>query len=132
MKPEYAVQIIWSREDNAYLAISLELQGCVADGSTPEEALRNVRVQIAEWIEVANEEGRPVPPPLAIEDNERINAEFQSNLQRHIQIQVQFAVQQVLAQLAAQQPQGVVQAQGQVHTEYFRGIALEHTLKPVH
>ena len=68
MNIEYAVQIIWSPEDNAYVAITAELPGCIADGKTPEEALANVRVIINEWIEVAREDNREIPKPLTIED----------------------------------------------------------------
>jgi predicted RNase H-like HicB family nuclease len=68
---EYAVQIVWSKEDQAYLAAPFELPGCVADGQTPEEALANLRVIIDEWIEVAKEDGRKIPPPASSEDLDR-------------------------------------------------------------
>ncbi|MCK4245487.1 MAG: type II toxin-antitoxin system HicB family antitoxin, partial [Candidatus Omnitrophica bacterium] len=40
-----------------------ELPGCVADGSTREEALSNAHVVIQEWIETAKELGREIPEP---------------------------------------------------------------------
>jgi predicted RNase H-like HicB family nuclease len=118
MKPEYAVQIIWSPEDEAYLACPFELPGCVADGATPEEALKNLRVVIQEWIDVATEEGRPIPKPMTVEDHEKVSAQFQLDLQRHIYQQVQNAVQQVLSQIAEQQ-----QHVAWGHT-VFRGVEL--------
>jgi predicted RNase H-like HicB family nuclease len=39
------------------------LEGCAADGATQAEALANVEVVIAEWIETAKELGRSVPEP---------------------------------------------------------------------
>jgi predicted RNase H-like HicB family nuclease len=103
MNPEYSVQIIWSKEDEAYLAAPFELPGCVADGQTPEEALRNLRQVIEEWISVANEEGRQIPPPMTVADHERLAAQFQKDLQRHIRQQVQNAVEEVLKQITEQQ-----------------------------
>jgi predicted RNase H-like HicB family nuclease len=59
----YEVIIYWSKDDQAYLAEVPELPGCMADGSTYQEALSNVEVIIKEWIETARELGRPVPEP---------------------------------------------------------------------
>lgn len=59
----YEVIIYWSDEDDAFIAEVPELPGCAADGQTYEEALANVKVIIAEWIETAEELGRPIPEP---------------------------------------------------------------------
>lgn len=59
----YEVILYWSTEDNAFIAEVPELAGCAADGSTRQEALANVEVVIAEWIETAKELGRTVPEP---------------------------------------------------------------------
>ncbi|MEO1145424.1 MAG: type II toxin-antitoxin system HicB family antitoxin [Cyanobacteria bacterium J06638_22] len=40
-----------------------ELAGCVADGTTYQEAVQNAEVVIQEWIETAKELGRPIPEP---------------------------------------------------------------------
>ena len=105
MKTEYAVQIIWSPEDNAYIAIPAELPGCIADGKTPEDALSNLRVIIKEWIEVATEEGRQVPEPMTVEDVARAQQQAQASLQKHIESEVRKAVATVLQQLVQfQQP----------------------------
>jgi predicted RNase H-like HicB family nuclease len=56
------VIIYWSDEDQAFIAEVPELPGCAADGPTCEAALANVQI-IAEWIETAQELGRPVPEP---------------------------------------------------------------------
>jgi predicted RNase H-like HicB family nuclease len=63
MEPKYEILIYWSAEDNAYLAEVPELPGCMADGSSYQEALKNVEVIIREWIETAQELDRPIPEP---------------------------------------------------------------------
>jgi predicted RNase H-like HicB family nuclease len=60
---KYEVIIYWSEEDAAYIAEVPELPGCMADGSTYQEALANVETIIQEWIETATELGRPIPEP---------------------------------------------------------------------
>ena len=104
MTTEYGVQILWSQQDGAYLAISFELPGCVADGATPEEAMANYRVIVQEWIETAKAEGREIPPPLTMEDFARSMQQSQANLQQHIKNEVDKAVQQVFNWLMQQQP----------------------------
>ena len=63
MEPKYEILIYWSAEDSAYLAEVPELPGCMADGSSYQEALKNAEVIIHEWIETAQEIGRPIPEP---------------------------------------------------------------------
>jgi len=60
---KYEVIIYWSEEDHAYVAEVPELPGCMADGSTYQEALANAETIIQEWIETATELGRPIPAP---------------------------------------------------------------------
>lgn len=62
-KFRYEVIIYWSDEDHAFIAEVPELQGCAADGATYQEALSNAEVVIQEWIETAQELGRPIPEP---------------------------------------------------------------------
>lgn len=60
---KYEVIIYWSEEDAVYIAEVPELPGCMADGSTYQEALANAETIIQEWIETATELGRPIPEP---------------------------------------------------------------------
>ncbi len=60
---KYEVIVYWSNEDESFIAEVPELAGCMADGSTYEEAIRNVQVIIAEWIETAKELNREIPEP---------------------------------------------------------------------
>ncbi len=55
--------LYWSKEDQAFLAEVPELPGCAADGATYQEAVANAEVAIREWIETAQELGRPIPTP---------------------------------------------------------------------
>jgi predicted RNase H-like HicB family nuclease len=58
---KYEIIIYWSKEDNAYIAEVPELPGCMADGKTYFDALKNAEVIIGEWLETNEELGRPVP-----------------------------------------------------------------------
>ena len=57
----YEVIIYWSEEDRAFIVEVPELPGCLADGTTYQEALANAEVIIQEWIEMARELGRSIP-----------------------------------------------------------------------
>jgi predicted RNase H-like HicB family nuclease len=63
MGSKYEIIIYWSEEDHAYVAEVPELAGCMADGQTYHEAVKNAEVVIKEWIERAQELGRPIPEP---------------------------------------------------------------------
>ena len=60
---KYEVILYWSSEDDAFIAEVPELAGCAADGATRQEALANVEVIIAEWMETARDLGRSIPEP---------------------------------------------------------------------
>ena len=51
----------YSKDDEAYIVEVPELPGCMADGQTREEALRNAEIIMQEWIETAEQEGIPIP-----------------------------------------------------------------------
>jgi predicted RNase H-like HicB family nuclease len=55
--------IYWSDEDDAFVVEVPELAGCMADGATYQEAIANAEIAIREWIETAQELGRPIPEP---------------------------------------------------------------------
>lgn len=59
----YEIIIYWSDEDQAFVADVLELPGCMAHGSTHEEALANAKEAMQLWIESARADGQPVPVP---------------------------------------------------------------------
>jgi predicted RNase H-like HicB family nuclease len=59
----YEMIIYWSEEDEAFIIEVPELPGCMADGATYQEALANAEVIIQEWVETAQELGRPIPEP---------------------------------------------------------------------
>jgi predicted RNase H-like HicB family nuclease len=60
---KYEIILYWSQEDEAFIAEVPELPGCMADGETYMDALKNVEVIIQEWIETATELGRKIPEP---------------------------------------------------------------------
>jgi len=60
---KYEMIIYWSDEDQAFIVEVPELPGCAADGATYQEAVYNAEIIIQEWIETAQELGRPVPVP---------------------------------------------------------------------
>ena len=60
---KYEVIVWWSEKDQAYIAEIPELPGCMSDGETYEEALRNIQIIISEWVEIAKELGREIPEP---------------------------------------------------------------------
>ena len=57
----YEIIVYWKNEDNIFIAEVPELAGCMADGQTYIDAVKNVEIVIEEWIETAQLNGRPIP-----------------------------------------------------------------------
>jgi predicted RNase H-like HicB family nuclease len=60
---KYEMIIYWSKEDDAFIVEVPELPGCIADGKTYEEAIKNALIVIREWVETAKEIGKEIPEP---------------------------------------------------------------------
>jgi len=54
-------------EDGVFVAEVPSLPGCLSDGQTREEALRNIREAISLYLESLKAHGDPVPPPITEE-----------------------------------------------------------------
>jgi len=59
----YSILIKYDSKDNIYVASIPELQGCIAHGNTPEDAVKEIKVALELWLEVANENGVKIPEP---------------------------------------------------------------------
>jgi predicted RNase H-like HicB family nuclease len=64
----YRVVIRWSDEDSAYIAEVPELPGCIADGASPEAAIKEGKKAARLWTEVAKKEKRNISRPLNRQD----------------------------------------------------------------
>lgn len=63
---KYSVFVQYDPVDNIYVASIPELQGCMAHGSTPEEAMREVYIVGEMWLETAKEKGLAIPEPSMV------------------------------------------------------------------
>lgn len=60
---DYHINIFYSDEDGGYIADIPDLKACSAFGASPEEALREVEIAKATWLEAARQANKPIPPP---------------------------------------------------------------------
>jgi predicted RNase H-like HicB family nuclease len=64
MNPQhYSMVIQWDDEDDIYIVTVPEIPGIKTHGKTYDEAIKNALEVIEMWIEVAKQDGRPIPPP---------------------------------------------------------------------
>jgi predicted RNase H-like HicB family nuclease len=57
----YAVIVFWSEDDGAWVADVPDLKSCAAVGSTPEEAVAEVRIAMDAWLAAARDAGLEIP-----------------------------------------------------------------------
>jgi predicted RNase H-like HicB family nuclease len=60
---EYHINVFYSVADGEWIADIPDLTPCSASGATPEEAVREVTIAKTLWLEVAREDGMPIPEP---------------------------------------------------------------------
>lgn len=61
---DYHINIFYSEQDEGYIADIPDLRFCSAFGNTPTEALAELQVAKAAWLEAARIEGKPIPEPV--------------------------------------------------------------------
>ncbi len=60
-EPHYHINVFWSDEDECWIADVPDLRYCSAHGDSPGEAAAEAEVAIALWLEVARDNGMPIP-----------------------------------------------------------------------
>lgn len=66
MKNKYTIQIFWSEEDEAFVAVCGEFPGLSAFGETREDALQEAQIALDLMIKTYQEKGIILPEPQTI------------------------------------------------------------------
>jgi predicted RNase H-like HicB family nuclease len=60
---DYHINVFYSEDDEGYIADIPDLKHCSAFGENPEEALQQVLIAKAAWLEAAHAAGKSIPRP---------------------------------------------------------------------
>ncbi len=60
----FTVRKLSQEDGGGYLAEAIDLNGCMADGETIDEAINQLEDAIESWIKTATELGKEIPPIL--------------------------------------------------------------------
>ena len=69
---KYSILIEYDDNDDIFVASVAELRGCVAHGSTPEAALREIKIAMSLWIEDALDNGEQIPSPISMSISKKV------------------------------------------------------------
>jgi antitoxin HicB len=67
LKYPLTIKPLSKEEGGGYQVEYLDLPGCMADGETVEEALREGEDAVLSWIRSAQEDGEPIPQPRSLD-----------------------------------------------------------------
>ena len=102
MSHQYSVHLVWSDEDEAFIATVHELPGCKADGTTRARALEALDGVVADWLETAKLQGRQVPKPLTSEDYEKLAQRFRASVAERVRREVETAAAEAVKRVLEQ------------------------------
>ena len=63
----YTIELMPEPQGGWFVAVK-ELPGCMSRGETPAEAVERIRDAMRAWLEVATEDGYPIPEPRPAEE----------------------------------------------------------------
>ncbi|MCY4333954.1 MAG: type II toxin-antitoxin system HicB family antitoxin [Litoreibacter sp.] len=74
---EYLIAIMALDDDDGggYLGFVPDLPGCISDGDTRDEALRNTELALNEWLELQSSREKEIPEPGAAAESARAKEE---------------------------------------------------------
>ena len=110
---DYPIELIRDSEQGGYFARHPDLLGCTAEGSTAEEAIRNLDESRELWLEARLESGHPVPEPVSDEYAGRIS------------LRTSPALHAFLARAAVRQGTSLNQLINVVLSEWASGISVK-------
>lgn len=92
MKPEYPVVLrpLSAEDGGGWVAIVPDLPGCMSDGKTAYDALKNAEDAIEEWKDAAQAMGRPIPHP-----DDSLQKSFDASVPDHIRRQAEAYARQM-------------------------------------
>jgi predicted RNase H-like HicB family nuclease len=100
MNPDsYSIILVWSEEDEAFIATVPELDGCTAHGETRTEAIGQAEIAIENWPDTARGLGREIPEP---KDWTAYEAEIEAGAEEDFR--------QAMAQAVAENAQAIAEA----------------------
>jgi len=59
----YTVVVVPDQEDGGYYAYIPDLQGCMGDGESPQDAVEDAILASTAWLEAQAERGADIPEP---------------------------------------------------------------------
>jgi len=62
----YTYRVTWSEEDGEYVGLCVEFPSLSWLAQSPEDALKGIRQVVAEVVADLEENGEPVPEPIAV------------------------------------------------------------------
>ena len=80
-KSPYLINILWSDEDQCYIAEVPELEGCITHGLTPTAAAKHAEDAIESWIRAAKKLNHPIPEPVT---KHRVSGKFNVRLPKEL------------------------------------------------
>ena len=60
---KYSINLLWSEEDDCYVATVSEFPGLSAFGESPEEAIKEAKIAVNGFLKVFREDGCLIPKP---------------------------------------------------------------------
>lgn len=65
---QFSYRVFWSPEDREYVGVCAEMSGLSWLAKTPEAALSGIRRAARDGVKILEEDGDPVPEPIAARD----------------------------------------------------------------